>query len=384
MNNQLEIISDKKNRFIVLRKRLAHINWLFVLTVILPTTIAIIYYGIFAADVFISESRFVLRSPQKSSQAGLVGALLQGTGFTHSQDDAYSVHDYIKSRDALSELDLNLKLKEAFSSKQIDLISRFAGIDGDNSFEEFHKFYQKHVVTEYDTSSSITVLKTSAFTAKDAYLMNVELLDMSEKLVNQLNNRGRRDLVSYAEKEVEEAERKAKEATLSVSRFRSNNAVVDPEKQSAQQLIAVGKLQEELIAASNQLSQLKSLAPENPQIPVLKIRIEYLQKAIDAETAKVAGAGKSSLTNKAANYERLNLEREFADKNLAYALTSLTSAKNEAQRQQLYLERLVQASLPDKANEPKRLRSIVAAFILSLIAFGILSLFESAAREHKD
>ena len=102
MNNQLEIISDKKTRFIDLRKRLAHINWLFVLTVILPTTIAIIYYGIFAADVFISESRFVLRSPQKSSQAGLVGALLQGTGFTHSQDDAYSVHDYIKSRDALS------------------------------------------------------------------------------------------------------------------------------------------------------------------------------------------------------------------------------------------------------------------------------------------
>ena len=384
MNNQLEIISDKKTRFIDLRKRLAHINWLFVLTVILPTTIAIIYYGIFAADVFISESRFVLRSPQKSSQAGLVGALLQGTGFTHSQDDAYSVHDYIKSRDALSELDLNLKLKEAFSSKKIDLISRFSGLDGDNSFEEFHKFYQKHVVTEYDTSSSITVLKTSAFTAKDAYLMNVELLDMSEKLVNQLNNRGRRDLVSYAEKEVEEAERKAKEATLSVSRFRSNNAVVDPEKQSAQQLIAVGKLQEELIAASNQFSQLKSLAPENPQIPVLKIRIEYLQKAIEAETAKVAGTGKSSLTNKAANYERLNLEREFADKNLAYALTSLTSAKNEAQRQQLYLERLVQASLPDKANEPKRLRSILATFILGLIAFGILSLLVSAVREHKD
>ena len=214
--------------------------------------------------------------------------------------------------------------------------------------------------------------------------MNVELLDMSEKLVNQLNNRGRRDLVSYAEKEVEEAERKAKEATLSVSRFRSNNAVVDPEKQSAQQLIAVGKLQEELIAASNQFSQLKSLAPENPQIPVLKIRIEYLQKAIEAETAKVAGTGKSSLTNKAANYERLNLEREFADKNLAYALTSLTSAKNEAQRQQLYLERLVQASLPDKANEPKRLRSILATFILGLIAFGILSLLVSAVREHKD
>ncbi len=360
------------------------INKLFVLSVVLPTAIAIIYYGFYAADIFISESRFVLRSPQKQSQSGLVGALLQGTGFTRSQDDAYSVHDYIKSRDALKMLDDNLKLKAAYSEPKVDMLNRFAGIDGDDSFEALHKFYQKHVGIEYDTASSITALRTQAFTAKDAYLMNVDLLNMSEKLVNQLNDRGRRDLVFYAEQEVQEAERKAKTAAMAVSRFRSSNTVVDPEKQSAQQLIAVGKLQEELIATNNQLSQLKSLAPDNPQIPVLIVRASYLQKAINAETAKVAGSGTSSLTSKAANYERLSLDREFADKSLAFAMTSLTSAKNEAQRQQLYLERLVQPSLPDKAVEPRRIRSILATLILGLIAFGILSLFVSAVREHKD
>ena len=384
MTTPIDNILNNKSNILSVRKRLAHINWLFVCTVILPTTLAILYYGLYATDIYISESRFVLRSPQKQSQTGLVGALLQGTGFSKSQDDAYSVHDYIKSRDALTALDLNLELKKAYSSDKVDIISRFAGIDLDDSFEAFHKYYQKHVVTEYDTSSAITVLKTSAFSAKDAYLMNVELLDMSEKLVNQLNDRGRRDLVSYAEKEVEEAERKAKSAALAVSKFRSNETVVDPEKQSAQQLLAVGKLQEELITTTNQLAQLKSLAPENPQIPVLKVRLEYIQKAIDAETAKVAGSGKSSLTNKAANYERLNLDREFADKNLAYALTALTTAKNEAQRQQLYLERLVQPSLPDIAVEPRRIRSIIATFILGIMAFGILSLFVSSVREHHD
>lgn len=384
MNKSLNHIQNKKNSIIAVLSRCVRLNWLFILTVILPTTIAIFYYGLYATDIFISESRFVLRSPQKQAQSSFVGALLQGTGFTRAQDEAYSVHDYIKSRDALNTLNENLSLKEAYSKPTVDIINRFAGIDGDDSFEAFHKFYQKHVVTEYDTSSSITVLKTSAFTAKDAYLMNVELLDMSEKLVNQLNDRGRRDLVSYAEKEVAEAELKAKNATLAVSKFRSNETVVDPEKQSAQQLLAVGKLQEELITTNNQLAQLKSLAPENPQIAVLKVRIEYIQKAIEAETAKVAGNGKSSLTNKAANYERLNLEREFADKNLAFALTALTNAKNEAQRQQLYLERLVQPSLPDIAVEPKRIRSVIAIFILGMITFGILSLFVSAVREHKD
>ena len=374
-----EIIS--KNKFL---KALLGINRLFVLSVVLPTAIAIIYYGFYAADIFISESRFVLRSPQKQTQSGLVGALLQGSGFSRSQDDAYSVHDYIKSRDALKMLDDNLKLKDAYSKQKIDIINRFAGLDGDDSFEALHKFYQKHVAIEYDTASSITALKTQAFTAKDAYLMNVELLAMSEKLVNQLNDRGRRDLVSYAEQEVQEAERRAKNAAFAVSKFRSTNTVVDPEKQSAQQLIAVGKLQEELIATNNQLSQLKSLAPDNPQVPVLKVRAEYLQKAINAETAKVAGSGTSSLTSKAANYERLSLDREFADKSLAFAMTSLTSAKNEAQRQQLYLERLVQPSLPDVSTEPKRLRSIIAVLFFTLIAWGILSILVAGIKEHAD
>ena len=380
-SSRLKILSSIKNG---LYKYVFGINKLFVLTVVLPTVIAIIYYGFYAADIFISESRFVLRSPQKQSQSGLVGALLQGTGFTRSQDDAYSVHDYIKSRDALKMLDDNLKLKAAYSEPKIDILNRFSGIDGDDSFEALHKFYQKHVGIEYDTASSITALKTQAFTAKDAYLMNVELLDMSEKLVNQLNDRGRRDLVSYAEQEVQEAERRAKNAALAVSKFRSSNTVVDPEKQSAQQLIAVGKLQEELIATNNQLSQLKSLAPDNPQVPVLKVRADYLQKAINAETAKVAGSGTSSLTSKAANYERLSLDREFADKSLAFAMTSLTSAKNEAQRQQLYLERLVQPSLPDIAVEPRRVRSTLSVLLLGLITWGVLTMLIAGVREHQD
>ena len=185
MNTQIKNILIKNNKLRDIQNKFANFNWLFVLTVIFPTTVAILYYGLFASDIFVSESRFVLRSPQKQAQSSIVGALLQGSGFSQSRDDAYSVHDFIKSRDALTELDFSLKLKNAFSNIKVDFFNRFSSLDGDNSSEAFFKFYQKHITTEYDTASSITVLKTSAFNAKDAYLMNVKLLDMSEKLVNQ-------------------------------------------------------------------------------------------------------------------------------------------------------------------------------------------------------
>ena len=46
------------------------------------------------------SSRFVVRSPERQSASPL-GVLLKGTGFTRSQDDSYTVQDYMLSRDAM-------------------------------------------------------------------------------------------------------------------------------------------------------------------------------------------------------------------------------------------------------------------------------------------
>src|SRR5580658_803171 len=154
------------------------------LTVIAPTCIAILYYGFFASDVFISESRFLVRSPQHQTQGGLFGEILQGSGLTHSQDDTYSVHDYILSRDALRELDAELRVRASFTSKQVDPLNRFPGLMWDPSFEELYRYYGKHVGVEYDTASSISTLTVRAFTAYDAQRINDHLLQMSERLVN--------------------------------------------------------------------------------------------------------------------------------------------------------------------------------------------------------
>src|SRR5579859_3983529 len=99
-----------------------------VLTVIAPTLLASVYYGLIASDVYLSESRFVVRSPDQHGQGGIVNQLLQGTGLSRAQDDTYSVHDYILSRDALRELDARLGVRKSFTSHTIDFIDRFPGL----------------------------------------------------------------------------------------------------------------------------------------------------------------------------------------------------------------------------------------------------------------
>ncbi|WP_296910689.1 hypothetical protein [Polaromonas sp.] len=382
MQSALELKAPAGTWRRAVKKRLSRVNRLFLLTVFLPTVLATIYFGLIASDVYVSESRFVVRSPDKQMGSGL-GALLKGAGFSRAQDDSYTVHDYVLSRDALKEINDKLGVGKAFSSSQVDLFSRFGGLDFDVSFEALHRYYQKKVEMLQDSVSSISTLTVRAYTAQDAVGINQKLLELSEALVNRMNERGRQDLIRSAALEVSNAETKAKAAGLALSAYRTAKGVVDPERQATAQLQQIAKLQDELIATKTQLAQLKAFTPQNPQIPAMQLRAKTLQSEMDIETGKVTGDGRS-LSNKAADYQRLALEREFADKQLGSAMASLELARNEAQRKQVYIERIVQPSQPDLAMEPRRLRSILATFVLGLVAWGILSMLLAGVREHQD
>ena len=289
----------------------------------------------------------------------------------------------MRSRDALNKINAQLPLAQAFGDRKVDIFSRFNGMGFDGSFEALYLYYQKQVVIDLVATSSISSLKIKAFSSEDAYRINEMLLQMGEHLINQLNERGRQDMIRFASKEVETAGQKAKAAALELSVYRNRNAVFDPERQSALQLQQISRLQDELIATKTQLAQLSAFTPDNPQIPSFKKRAETLKSEISAEMAKVTG-GEASLTNKAAEYERLVLDRGFADKQLGAALASLEQARNDAQRKQLYLERIVLPNKPDIAVEPRRIRGILSTFVFGLIAWGVITILVAGLREHND
>ena len=357
---------------------------LFLVTVLIPTLVSIVYFGFLASDVYLSESRFVVRMPQRGQAMGGLGALLQGTGFQRAHDDSFTVHDFMTSRDALKTLDHELKLRSSFSDRGIDFASRFPRPFDDDSFESLYRFYQNKVAVIFDASSSITTLTVRAFKSEDAFRINQMLLLMGEGLVNRINDRGRADLVKYAADEVAGAEGKAKTAALALASYRNRRAVFDPEKQSALQLQQVTKLQDELVIAKLQLAQIKALSPANPQIGAMERRANGLEAEMARQMAQVAGPNGNSLTDKATEFERLQLERSFADRQVAAAMTNLESARSEARRQQIYLERIVQPNKPDLALEPRRARSIFATLVVGLVMWGVLSMLLAGVKEHRD
>lgn len=359
------------------------VHWhLFLVCVFLPTALAVSYYGFVASDVYVSQSLFVVRSPERQSTSPL-GMLFKGAGFSRAQDDAYVVHDFMMSREALGALEAKLGIKPKFSQESIDPFSRFAGIYPDTSFEAFHRYFQKHAELQIDSLSSITTLTIRAYLPQDAQRINEEMLRLSEVRVNQLNTRGRQDLINFAQQEVADAQLRALEASLVLADYRNKKGVIDPERQTAIPLEQIAKLQSELLAAKTQLAQVMLLAQENPQIPSLKLTVAMLEKEIALESAKVTGDTKQSLASKASDFQKLAMNKEFADKMLAGALTTWEQARSESQRQQLYLERIAQPSLPDAALEPRRVRGVLTAFVLGLLFWGITAMVIAGVKEHQ-
>ena len=363
-----------------LRDAVRRADKLFCLTVVLPTLVAILYFGFLASDVYISESQFVIRAPDKPAATAL-GVLLKSTGFSNAGDEVYAAEKYVGSRDALRALNNDGTVVRAYHNRNISLFDRFNPTGLRGTFEDLYRYYQSKVEIDFDTSSSVATLRVRAYTPGDAHRFNEQLLQLAENMVNRLNSRGRNDVVQFAEHEVKDAQLSARNAAVALAAFRNNHGVVDPEAQAKAQLDMVSKLQDELIGARIQLLQLQKIAPENPQIPVLTTRIDGLQHQIDVQTGRVAG-DRRSLSETAVQYEQLELEREYSDKRLAAAMSSLQNAEDEAQRKQAYVERIEQPSVPDDSEEPHRLRGIISTLVVGLFAWGILKLLLGGIREH--
>lgn len=355
---------------------------LVLLCVILPTLLATFYFGFYASDIYVSESSYVVRSPNKKSSASGLGAMLEGAGFGKAPDDVYTVSEYVRSRDALNYLQNQLDLKKIWQSGKVDILHRFNPLGWDGSQEALYEYYLKRVETHVDSMSGITSLKVSAFDPETSFQVNTLLVSEAERLVNVLNERGRNDLIRFAENEVHNAEKKAKASALALSNYRNDNSVMDPVRQTQLHFEHISRLQEELVKTRTQLTQLKVFSPDSPHPPALELREKTLENEVAKEMQKITG-GENSLASKAAEYERLTLEREFADKQLASALVSLEVARNEAQRQQLYLETIAKPLLPDEAVLPKRLWGVLSTVVLGLISWGILSMLLAGVKEHR-
>ena len=345
-------------------------RWL-ILFVGLPTLLAVVYYGLIASPIYSSQSVFIIKSPgQKTVPTVSLANLIQTSGLSAGQEQTKEVLQYIRSRSAVRDLEKQTDVRTRFSRRGVDFLSRFPRPFGDSSFEGFYRYYGSIVSAKLDDETGLAVLDVRAFTPGDAYELNTKLLNLSEALVNRLNERAEGRGIAEAERRVVQAETRLRNARMALGAYRNQNQLLDPGKQAAGVLEVSNRLVSEQSALQAQLDLMQRVAPRNPAIPALKNRIAAIGRAIVVQTGRAVGTP-TGIASKLGTYESLDVEQEFATQMLTAANASLETSRTDAQKQQFYLERVVDPNKPDDSSLPRRWLQVLTVFAVSLCLYFI-------------
>lgn len=354
----------------------------FIAVVIVPLALIAAYLFLMVSDQYESEAHFLVRASQPSATPGLGVSQVLGmaTGLSSAQGEAMSVSDYLTSHDVVATLRKHDRLVERFHDTDADFTSRLRVANP--TPEKLLGFYRRQVSVQYNTETGITTLRVRAFTPQDSYDLVRRLLELGEQRVNVLNQRSYTDSLAMSGRQLSDAENALSKAQSQLTQFRTRNADIDPQASGQAQIQLVSTLTGQLSAARAQLSAMGGLInPASPQYRAVAARVGALQAQVAAQSGRLTG-GSRAIGNDIGGYEDLRLKQEFLAKRYEAAASSLEKAREQAQRQQLYVVRVVDANVPVKSLYPERWRILGTAAIGLLLAFSIGWLIAAGVREH--
>jgi capsular polysaccharide transport system permease protein len=354
----------------------------FMLMVALPMALGGIYYFFIAADQYVAEFRFGLRSAEPvRSDPGL--GLQAGAAPSQIGLDSYVVVQYIASRAIVDDLSKTLDLQKMFSTARADWPAR---LHLPAPVEDLVTYWRGQVDAFFDPADGTVVVKARAFAPEDALKLAQRILVSSERLVNDLSARARSDTLHDSENDVRQAERRLAAALVKLSDFRDQQGVVDPRKTAEASAALDGRVRDDLVRANTELSTLKEyLQDDAPSLKLLEARIRALKaqrQAIESEVTDTADTRSQALSRIMGSYEQLESERSFAESAYRHALEALDRARMNADRQHIYIADFVQPRLPEKALYPRRLRALGIVFVIAFATWAIGCLTVRSVRDH--
>jgi capsular polysaccharide transport system permease protein len=361
----------------------------FVLAVVIPSLTGVLYYGVFASRQYVSEFRFSVRSATTSASVtpgatSVVTSLINGSGGGMDLVDNYTVTDYIVSPQALSDVSQTLDLRAMYGTGEADWWARF---NPHRSQEKFLSYWQDMVYSTYDPATGLAIVQVRAFNAADAFAISSKLMELSEKLINDISLRARTDSVRFARDEVTRVEQQVADARAHLAKLRNNNAVIDPmggvvasnNQQEATLRATITQIETQISALNEQLHN-----PDAPAIRVLNSQLAATRKQLAAvkSAAYQSFQGDPMLSRTVGDFEAVNVELTTDEQILAGVLANLQTAYATANAQQLYLQPYQKPTRPSSGTYPARIESILIVIGCSLLLWGTGLLVFNAINEH--
>ncbi len=348
----------------------------FVLIFLLPALFSATYFLFLAADQFVTEARFAIRSGKPSGIESLAGISdLLDTG---QAKDGLIIADYVKSSALVQELGQRFDFRKVYSRRGADF---WEALSPDATAEEVLTFFRSKVDINVDRSSGLVALKVRAFTAEESLRLTEAIIESSERMVNLLTRRNDEDSFNAARSELARAKSQLEKAVSELRDARNKVGILDIDvaAKTYGELVTALRLQLSTVEQSIQ-TLMREDASNAPQLVALKARATTLRNQIAEYELRIAGqqtsgADSRNLAEQASVLFEKETERDIAQSEYKNAVAAYEIGRTSLEKQRSYLLGYVTPRLAEEALYPRRglmtLAIIGGAFALWATIVGI-------------
>ena len=341
-----------------------------------------------AADQYASTVAFSVRREDTTSALDLLGGITALSGSSSSDTDI--LYEFLQSQKLVADMDAALDLRRLWAKPENDPYFAF---DPAGSIEDLVTYWSRMVQIYYDSGSGLIEIRVLAFAPEDATRIADALFSQSSEMINDLSAIAREDSIRYAREELNTAMERLKVAREVVTAFRNLHQMVDPSMDMAVQTGLLATLESQLAAALIEVDLLgDSAGSADPRMVQAQRRVEVIEARIAAERDKMgmgtgpdgaAGSGPAAFASLVSEYERLGVEREFAERTYVAALASYDGALSEARRKSRYLAAHILPTTAETSRFPERgtLLALIGGFLF--LAWTILALVAYALKDRR-
>lgn len=346
----------------------------FLLCVVLPGAGTGYYLHEVAADQYASKVGFTVRREETSSALEFLSGLGNLSGSSSTDTDI--LYEYIQSQKLVTEMDRDLDLRRIWSRPVDDPVFALAP---DASIEDLVKYWNSMVRLSYGTGTGLLEVEVRAFDPDEATLIAQTLFDKSSEMINDLSDIARQDAIGYARDELATALERLKSARETITQFRNANQMINPEADLQSQAGLLSTLITQQAETLIEIDLLRdTVRGSDPRLEQAARRLAVIEKRIGAERQKLGFQGTEGngrvMADIVGEYERLVVDREFAEQAYTSALAAYDVAQSEALRKSRYLAAYMEPTRAETAAYPKRLTltGLITLFLFLIWSVAVL------------
>jgi capsular polysaccharide transport system permease protein len=365
----------------------------FVLLVVLPAVAVWVYFLALASDQFEVETRFVVRnaepisspSPIETGRQGTEGSLSAPVANPSSsaEQNPHLVRSYILSPAAIADVSRDVDLVAMFSRPGIDFVYR---LPADPSSDALARYWLSQVQAFVNPQSLVVTVQVRAFLPQDALAISESIIKRSEALVDQISQRSRADAVRFAEEDLARADERLRAALLALRELRDRDGILSPVQAAEDTAKLLAQLLGNRITIESELFVVRrTLAANAPSVVTLTRQLESVDRQIAQIRSQLTGTSDlaNTLSAALARFEGLEVERLLAERLYTISQNGLVRARQNAERQSVFISLFVPPRLPVEASRPRRIGMSLAFTMALFMAWSVMALIVASVRDHQ-